>query len=90
MRAIALQKLKRFEEALADNKRAHALNPGNADTCNNIGAILQSLGRDDEALPWFDKALALRPNFLVGLDQQGRLARSSFTGLTKPPRSTVT
>jgi tetratricopeptide (TPR) repeat protein len=67
MRAIALQKLKRFEEALADNKRAHALNPGNADTCNNIGAILQSLGCDADALPWFDKALALRPHFLVAL-----------------------
>jgi tetratricopeptide (TPR) repeat protein len=67
MRAIALQKLKRFEEAFVDGKRAYALDPARADTCNIIGAILQSLGRDEEALPWFDKALTLRPNFLVAL-----------------------
>jgi len=35
MRAIVLHSLKKYEEALADNLRAYALNPGNADTCNN-------------------------------------------------------
>jgi hypothetical protein len=27
--------------------------------------VLQSLGRDEEALPWFDKALKLRPDFIT-------------------------
>ena len=74
MRAIVLHSLKRYEEALADNQRAYALNPGNADTCNNIGASLQFLSRDEEALPWFDRAIALRPGHVLAHAQQGRLA----------------
>ena len=66
----ALQGLKRLEESLADNRRAHALDPANADTCNNTGDALQSLGRYEEALPWFDKALALRPDFVEALDNK--------------------
>ncbi len=53
--------LKRFEEALAENQRAHARDPGNADACDNIGVILEALGREQEALPWFERALAIRP-----------------------------
>ncbi|MBU6459225.1 MAG: hypothetical protein KGQ48_17070 [Bradyrhizobium sp.] len=67
MRAIVLHSLKRYEEALADNLRAYALHPGNADTCNNIGATLQFLSRDEEALPWFDRAVALRPGHVLAL-----------------------
>jgi hypothetical protein len=67
MRAIVLHSLKKYEEALADNLRAYALNPGNADTCNNIGATLQFLSRDEEALPWFDRAVALRPGHVLAL-----------------------
>ncbi len=67
MRAIALHTLKRYEEALSDNRRAYALYPQNSDTCNNIGASLQFLCRDEEALPWFDRAVALRPDHTVAL-----------------------
>ncbi|OIQ68046.1 tetratricopeptide repeat protein [mine drainage metagenome] len=38
------------------------LDPANVDSCNNIGNILRSLGRSEEALPWFDRSLELRPN----------------------------
>jgi tetratricopeptide (TPR) repeat protein len=62
MRARTLHNLKRFAEALADNERLSALDPGNADVCHNAGNILRMLGRDAEALPWFDRALALRPD----------------------------
>jgi hypothetical protein len=41
---------------------AHALDPNSAETGTNIGSALPSLGRCDEALRWFDKALEIRPN----------------------------
>jgi tetratricopeptide (TPR) repeat protein len=66
-RGIALHRLKRFEEAVSDSRRAHQLDAANADICNNIGASLQFLRRDEEALPWFDKALGLRPDFIMAL-----------------------
>ena len=62
-RAVTKFGLDRLEDALADIRRAQALDPTNADNCNNIGAILQRMGRDAEALPWFDIALGLRPNY---------------------------
>jgi hypothetical protein len=60
-RAFAVQ-LGRFEECRADSMAAHALDPNSAETGTNIGSALLSLGRCDEALPWFDKALEIRPN----------------------------
>jgi tetratricopeptide (TPR) repeat protein len=59
-RAQALFNLKRFEESVADGKKAYELAP-DADICNNIGAALRLLGRDTEALEWFDKAIDIRP-----------------------------
>jgi Flp pilus assembly protein TadD len=70
MRGATLHNLNRFEEALFDGRRAQALDPANADICNNIGAALQKLGRHQEALQWFDRALALRPNFTGALDNK--------------------
>ena len=67
MRAICLSGLKRFEEALADTRRAQALDPTNAGICNNVGIPLRSLGRDEEALEWFDRALEFRSNFTDAL-----------------------
>ncbi len=60
-RARTLYNLKRFEESLAEGKRAYQLDP-DAATCNNIGATLRWLGRDEEALEWYDKALDMRPS----------------------------
>jgi tetratricopeptide (TPR) repeat protein len=67
---VALQNLNRFEEALSDNRQAQALDPTNADICNDIGAALHKLSRHEEALQWFDRALDLRPNFVGALDNK--------------------
>jgi tetratricopeptide (TPR) repeat protein len=66
-RAIALHAMRRFDEAVTTGYRAHQLDPANADVCNNIGASLQYLCRDEEALSWFDEAIALRPDFIMAL-----------------------
>jgi tetratricopeptide (TPR) repeat protein len=63
MRALALYGLNRFEEGLADIKRAHALDPAQPDICNNTAVFLRRLGQVEEALPWFNKALQLRPDY---------------------------
>jgi tetratricopeptide (TPR) repeat protein len=72
-RARALFNLKRFEEALADSRRAYELDPDHADVCNYIGVCLQLLGREAEALPWFDKALARLPEAVVLLNNKAML-----------------
>jgi tetratricopeptide (TPR) repeat protein len=59
--------LNRLEEALADNRRSQLLNPLDADTQNNLGAVLQKLGRHEETLAWYDRAAALRANFVPPL-----------------------
>jgi tetratricopeptide (TPR) repeat protein len=38
------------------------LDPTNADTYSNIGHVLMSSGRNEEALSWFDRSLELQPN----------------------------
>ncbi len=68
-RALALSNLQRFEEALADSIRAYTLDPG-AGTCENIGNVLRALSRHDEAIAWYDRALALRPDSAVTLDNK--------------------
>ena len=49
---------------------AHALDPNSAETRTNIGSALPSLGRCDEALRWFDKALEIRPNLAEALNNK--------------------
>ena len=63
IRAMCLFGLKRLDEALAGMRRAQALDPANAGICNNIGIILQALGRDEDALEWFGQAVRLRSNY---------------------------
>jgi len=62
MRAATLRGLRRFEECLADNTQVHKLDPAHPLHCNNIGDALLWLGRHEEALKWFDKALKLQPD----------------------------
>ncbi len=69
-RARALLGLKKFEASLADSLRANKLRPGDADTLNNIGACLQSLGREEEALVWFDQALERLPDSIEILNNK--------------------
>lgn len=63
LRSASLHGLGRFEQAVTEGMRGHALSPADADICNTIGASLQALYRHEAALPWFDRALDLRPGF---------------------------
>jgi tetratricopeptide (TPR) repeat protein len=67
-RAQILRLLKRFDEALLDSQRSFALDPGSAIACNNTGDILEKFpDRQEDALGWFDRALALRPDYFLAL-----------------------
>jgi protein O-GlcNAc transferase len=61
-RGVALQELKRLDEALASYDRALALKPAYVEALNNSGNALRELKRLDEALASYDKALALKPD----------------------------
>lgn len=74
LRAIAHRGIRNYEGYLSDSLRAHGLDPSNAESCNNAGEALLSLGREEEAIAWFDKALALLPDNPTIL-QQGRSDR---------------
>jgi tetratricopeptide (TPR) repeat protein len=74
-RAVSLNGLRRFEEALIVGRQAYALDPANADICNLIGSCLQSLCRDEESLPWLEKAIELQPNHLGALYNKARAFR---------------
>ena len=62
LRAIAHRGLRNYENYLSDSLRAHTLDPADAEACNNAGEALLWLGREADAVAWFDKALALLPN----------------------------
>ena len=62
LRAIAHRGLRNYQGYLSDSLRAHALDPTDAESCNNAGEALLWLGREGDAIAWFDKALALLPN----------------------------
>ncbi len=69
-RAWVLYCLKRFEDSATDGRRAHQLDPGNAEICNNLGLSLRQLGSNEEALAWFDKAIEIQPRFVDAFDNK--------------------
>ena len=73
--ALTLHSEKRFEEALIVGQQASALTPTNAHICSLIGSCLQSLCRDEESLPWLEKAIELQPSHLGALHQKARAFR---------------
>lgn len=48
----------RYAEAIAECKRAIAVDPTFGNPYNDIGCYLIALGREDEAIPWLRRALA--------------------------------
>ncbi len=48
----------RYEEAIAECKRAIEVDPAFGNPYNDIGAYLVELGREQEAIPWFRRAVA--------------------------------
>ena len=49
--------LKLYDDAIAECRRAIAIDPEFGNPYNDIGAYLMELGRDDEAIIWFHQAL---------------------------------
>lgn len=49
---------RRFAEAIAECKRAIAVDPEFGNPYNDIGVYLIELGRPDEAVPWLEQAIA--------------------------------
>ena len=70
-RGMALRKLKRFEDALANYDRAIALKPDFAMAHNNRGNALLDLKRPAEALMSCDKAIALKPDLAIAYFNRG-------------------
>ncbi|HLG18532.1 MAG TPA: tetratricopeptide repeat protein [Bdellovibrionota bacterium] len=52
--------LGRYEEAIAECKRAIAIDPEFGNPWNDIGAYLIEMGRDDEAIPYLERATQAR------------------------------
>ncbi len=63
LRALAFEEEGRFEESLADLRRAHLMAPSDFTILNACGLALARLDRPEEALACYDRALALRPDF---------------------------
>ena len=54
----SLSMLGQTEEAIAECEKAIALDPDYGNPYNDIGVYLIELGRPDEAIPWFEDAMA--------------------------------
>lgn len=85
----SLSMLGHTEDAMAECRKAIALDPDYGNPYNDIGVYLIELGRPDEAIPWLEKAIAAKryccyqfPHFNLGrvLVMQGNFAaaRRSF------------
>ena len=61
-RGNALERLGRYEAALADYDRILAIEPKFADALNNRGSALDRLGRHSEALAGYEAAVAAIPS----------------------------
>ena len=79
----SLSHLDRTEEALAECKKAIALDPDYGNPYNDIGVYLIDLGRPDEAIPWLKKAMRAKryccyqfPHFNLGRPRSISFIRS--------------
>ena len=85
----SLSMLGHLEQAIAECKKAIALDPDFGNPYNDIGAYLIDLGRPDEAPPWLEKAISAKryccyqfPHFNLGrvrvMQGDFQAARRSF------------
>ena len=63
LRALEHEDAGRFEQALADLRRAHFLSPKDYAILNACGLCLARMARPEEALQCYDQAIALNPDF---------------------------
>ena len=87
----SLSMLGGIEEAVAECKKAIALDPDYGNPYNDIGAYLIELGRPEEAIPWFEKAIAAKryccyqfPHFMHGAISPARDLRVHLADRTPP------
>ena len=74
-RGVALQDLKRFDEALKSYDRALTIAPVHVVALNNRGAVLQDMKRFDESLESYDRALSITPDYAEALYNRGNALR---------------
>jgi tetratricopeptide (TPR) repeat protein len=67
----ALMQEGRFQEAIADFRRAIRIKPDYADVYNNYGAALIRVGQQREAMAQYEQALKLKPDFPQALNNSG-------------------
>ena len=72
-RGVVLQKLHRYEEALACYDQAVAFKPDYANAHYNRGLTLKKLNRHGEALAGYDQAIALMPGHVEAHNNRGVL-----------------
>ncbi len=75
-RGVALQAMKRYEDALASFDKAIAIKPDHAEAHNNRGAVLQKMNRFEEALASYDKAIALKPDYANPHQNRGSILKN--------------
>ncbi len=61
-KAWILWRQRRLDEAIVEDERALALNPALLDAYVNMGLVYRTLGRFEESLRFFDKAIRRSPN----------------------------
>jgi adenylate cyclase len=61
-KAWLLWRQRRLDEAIVEDERALALNPAFLDAYVNMGLVYRTLGRFEESLGFFDKAIRRSPN----------------------------
>lgn len=73
-RALALGRLRRFEEAVASCNRGLAMAPANAEAHFLHADLLSQMGRLTEALHSLDRTLDLQPDMLPALTNRGAIS----------------
>ncbi len=63
LRALGYEEERRFEDALADLRRAHFLAPTDYAILNGCGLCLARMERPEEALQCYDRVVAMQPDF---------------------------
>ena len=84
----------RFDESLLNYKKAIELNPKNEKYYNNLGTLLNTLGKYNEATTAFNKAIKIKPdyakaysnhifnlNYIINLDKNLYLSEAKKFGL---------
>ena len=62
--AVGCERARKLDDAVRIYKRVLLLEPDHAEACNNLGRVLQTLGKTADASVFYARALALMPQLL--------------------------